>query len=618
MDEFLFERLTPPLSLSFWEGEGTARNADVRLDNLVAAAPLDPISISQRSDAPKKRRRAVTVTERIAIRKYKSNPDNANPSHKQIIAWFKDEHGRTLGGASISETLSDNFAHLDNTKISKPYQKKERPSQYPDLENALNDWQIVAVRRGQVVTGDLLKEMALRLFKRLPQYANRPNPGFSNGWLQGFKRRYNIKQRVRHGEAAQVDLVAVEGSLVELRATCQIYPACNTYNMDESAYYWKATPDKTLASESLPGGKLAKARITANFCCNADGTDKVPILFIGTAAKPRCFKNVNINNLGIRWTNNTKGWMTGIVFKEYIMWLNHYLAGDHVERQCLLLLDSFSAHIAGIEMLKADEHDLRNLRIEFLPTNATSVCQPLDQGIIRTWKAYVRRQWIQYSADCYDANKLPEQEMVVLNALRWGVYAWHNDIKPSTIENCWLKARVLAPKYGPMTEQESQRSGLYFGHERDEAQRMAAIAHDSQCVREVEEDIESTMQRLQSAGHIREAMALENFLNPTSEVVDDEPEEMFERVIDIYGYRQGEEEVDEDCNEPVPKVRHEEALAALSILRLYEEQRQDDEGAIIRRLNDLELDIKRLKMNTARQRQLPELWRAQMATQHNT
>jgi hypothetical protein len=113
-------------------------------------------------------------------------------------------------------------------------------------------------------------------------------------------------------------------------------------------------------------------------------------------------------------------------------------------------------------------------------------------------------------------------------------------------------------------------------------------------------------------------MALENFLNPTSEVVDDEPEEMFERVIDIYGYRQGEEEVDEDCNEPVPKVRHEEALAALSILRLYEEQRQDDEGAIIRRLNDLELDIKRLKMNTARQRQLPELWRAQMATQHNT
>jgi hypothetical protein len=70
------------------------------------------------------------------------------------------------------------------------------------------------------------------------------------------------------------------------------------------------------------------------------------------------------------------------------------LAGDHVERQCLLLLDSFSAHIAGIEMLKADEYDLRNLRIEFLPTNATSICQSLDQGIIRIWKAYVRRQWI--------------------------------------------------------------------------------------------------------------------------------------------------------------------------------------------------------------------------------
>jgi hypothetical protein len=45
------------------------------------------------------------------------------------------------------------------------------------------------------------------------------------------------------------------------------------------------------------------------------------------------------------------------------------------------------------------------------------------------------------------------------------------------------------------------------------------------------------MQRLQSASHIREVMAFENFLNPISEVVDDKLEEMFERVIDIYGYR---------------------------------------------------------------------------------
>jgi hypothetical protein len=49
--------------------------------------------------------------------------------------------------------------------------------------------------------------------------------------------------------------------------------------------------------------------------------------------------------------------------------------------------------------------------------------------------------------------------------------------------------------------------------------------------------VKHNMQRLQSASHIREAMALENFLNPISEVVDDKPEEMFERVIDIYGYR---------------------------------------------------------------------------------
>ena len=37
---------------------------------------------------------------------------------------------------------------------------------------------------------------------------------------------------------------------------------------------------------------------------------------------------------------------------------------------------------------------LQNSHIQWLPANATSLHQPLDQGIIQKWKAYVRKQLV--------------------------------------------------------------------------------------------------------------------------------------------------------------------------------------------------------------------------------
>ncbi len=80
-----------------------------------------------------------------------------------------------------------------------------------------------------------------------------------------------------HGESASVDIEALEIDLQSLRQTLQSYLNDDIYNMDETGLYWKARPDRTLASEEITGGKKEKARITANFCCNASGSDKLPI-----------------------------------------------------------------------------------------------------------------------------------------------------------------------------------------------------------------------------------------------------------------------------------------------------------------------------------------------------
>ena len=80
-------------------------------------------------------------------------------------------------------------------------------------------------------------------------------------------------------------------------------------------------------------------------------------------------------------------------------------------------------------------------------TNATSICQPLDQGIIKTFKAYYKRKWLAFLCDQYDADKYPFKNMHILQAIRWSMTAWEYDVKPANIVNCWIKSLVFLANY---------------------------------------------------------------------------------------------------------------------------------------------------------------------------
>ena len=72
--------------------------------------------------------------------------------------------------------------------------------------------------------------------------------------------------------------------------------------------------------------------------------------------------------------------MTDRIFKDFLLYFNREISG----RKAVLLIDGFGPHQTGIDLLEAEDIAFLNLKIQFLPVNATSLCQPLDQGIIRT------------------------------------------------------------------------------------------------------------------------------------------------------------------------------------------------------------------------------------------
>ena len=138
----------------------------------------------------------------------------------------------------------------------------------------------------------------------------------------------------------------------EIRVVAREYGPDLTYNIDESAYYQKLKPDRSLSIYEAKGTKKAKARIIVNFCTNITGSDKLPLWFISTAKRPNAFRARGlweIDHLGAVWRSNKSAWMTHYIMKEWLCWFDNRMRCAN--KKVLLLMDNFLAHELGVEQI---------------------------------------------------------------------------------------------------------------------------------------------------------------------------------------------------------------------------------------------------------------------------
>ncbi len=72
----------------------------------------------------------------------------------------------------------------------------------------------------------------------------------------------------------------------------------------------------------------------------------------------------------------------------------------------------------------------------------TSVVQPCDAGIIRTFKAYYRKWFNNLLLDGYENNINNPEKISILDAFCLVVLAWVEDVSPATIANCFCHCRI--------------------------------------------------------------------------------------------------------------------------------------------------------------------------------
>jgi len=193
-------------------------------------------------------------------------------------------------------------------------------------------------------------------------------------------------------------------------------------------------PDRGLANKKSAGVKGKRVCLTYLLATNADGSEKLPPLIIGKAKRPQAFGNKTGEQLGFHYWYNTKAWMTAVLYQEWLQQWDRKL-GER-RRKIVLLQDNFSGHIIP--------DDLQNIHVLNFKPNLTVHVQPMDQGIIRCFKAHYRKKYFQLAVGRYEASITPSEiyDINQLEAMRLADIAWH-EVDTTAIRNCWQKARIL-------------------------------------------------------------------------------------------------------------------------------------------------------------------------------
>lgn len=310
---------------------------------------------------------------------------------------------------------------------------KFRRTEASEIDKVVFNWFSVIRGKDIPVSGVLLQEKA----KEVAESLGLQNFKASNGWLEKFKIRHNLTFKSICGEEKSVNLEQVTDWIEKLKNICDGYEAKNIYNADETGLFYRILPNKTMCfkGEKCSGGKSSKERLTVLLCCNIEGEFEQPLV-IGKAKKPRCFKNINPKTLSVHWYSNKKSWMTQEIMSEWLIALDERMVKKN--RQILLFLDNASSHPTNLK--------LKSVKLVFFPPNATSLLQPLDQGIIWSFKVHYKKFFLRHvisQATSENSDKLATC-VSVLNAIQWITMAV-KFVSQTCVKNCFKKAGFETP-----------------------------------------------------------------------------------------------------------------------------------------------------------------------------
>jgi hypothetical protein len=259
--------------------------------------------------------------------------------------------------------------------------------------------------------------------------------------------------------------------------------------------------------------------------------------------------------------------MLATLFQEWLHDFDLKVSRKYGNQPVLLLLDNCPSHIT-------EGLTLSNTEVLFLPPNTTSTLQPMDAGVIMSFKRHYRRYHIRWMLEQIEGGKdASDLKMDVLQAVRYIVRAW-DEVTPEVISNCWKSTKILP---------NNVVSDNDYGDEDESNNNLLAELSDS-------------IKKF----NFPTVISVNEYLSfPEENVTFELPES--DNIVSLFS----REEVDDDDSNEAPIISASMALKSLETVRTFLTQ-QEDSSSYLRLFNSLENFIREKKVNSMKQSSLTQ------------
>ena len=214
------------------------------------------------------------------------------------------------------------------------------------------------------------------------------------------------------------------------------YSPNDIYNGDETALFYKSLSHRTYCfdGDKPAGSAKCKDRLTLLIITNMDGSDHRKLSVIGKSKTPHCLQKkykMQVKDMAVDWYASKNAWMTGEIHHQIMTKLNNKMRLSN--RHILYVCDNASSH---------QVREYSHIKFLMLPPNATSIMQPLDQGIILSAKRMYKKKLAERYLACVENNKDADSLLKALNIVQATnmIAATWRETSSTIIQNCFHKA----------------------------------------------------------------------------------------------------------------------------------------------------------------------------------